>query len=313
VRAVVFNRYGDPEVLEVAVLTDPVPAPGEVRVRVSASTVNPSDVLFRSGAIAQAIEGAPPWIAGQEAAGVVDAAGEGTTFRAGEDVVVYTPFIPTGRGGHAELVVRPEAAVARAPRTATPAEAATLPMNGLTTLRALDLLGLKPGQTLAVTGAAGAVGGYAVELASGAGVRTVAVVAPEDEELVRSLGADIVVPRGERFAEGIRALVPEGVDAAIDAALVDEDLFPAVRDGGTIAAVRGLPPEDVPRGIQVVRVSVRDYYLQQDKLVELVELVDGGRLTLRVAAIFPPERAEDAYRAMEGGGVRGRLIVAFDQ
>jgi NADPH:quinone reductase-like Zn-dependent oxidoreductase len=313
VRAVVFTRYGGPEVLDVAELQDPEPGLGEVRVRAFASTVNPSDVLFRSGAIAPAIEGNPPWIAGQEAAGVVDAAGEGTKFQVGDNVVVYTPFIPTGRGGHAQLVVRPEAAVAQAPRAATFAEAATLPMNGLTTLRALDLLGLKPGETLAVTGAAGAVGGYAVQLAAGAGVRTVAVVAPEDEQLVRDLGADMVVARGERFAEGIRALVPAGVDAAVDAALVGDSLFPAVRDGGTIAAVRGVPPEEVPRGIQVVRVSVRDYYLHQDKLVELVELVNGGRLSLRVAACFPPERAADAYRAMEAGGVRGRLIVAFEQ
>jgi NADPH:quinone reductase-like Zn-dependent oxidoreductase len=200
--------------------------------------------------------------------------------------------------------------VARLPDGASLVEAATLPMNGLTVRRALDLLGLGVGQTLAVTGAAGAVGGYAIELGKIHGLRVIADAAPADEALVRRLGADVVVPRGEAAAAGIRAVEPDGVDAVIDAALMGRGILPAVRDGGQLAAVR---PFEGPseRDITIREVRVADYATNKEALEELGRHAAAGRLTLRVAEELPPERAPDAHRKLEAGGVRGRLVITF--
>ena len=166
-RAVTFSRFGGPEVLEVSELPEPQPGPGEVRIRVAAATVNPTDISFRTGrqlTTAQLKEMGvlPPYIPGMELAGVVDAVGEGTDWHTGDRVMAIVNPRRPGGGAQAELVVVPAASVARVPEGTSLEAAATLPMNGLTVRLALDRLALRPGQTLGVTGAAGAVGGYAV-------------------------------------------------------------------------------------------------------------------------------------------------------
>jgi NADPH:quinone reductase-like Zn-dependent oxidoreductase len=175
---------------------------------------------------------------------------------------------------------------------------------------ALDELDLKPGQTLAVTGAAGAVGGYAIQLAKSEGLWVVADAAPADEQLVRDLGADVIVARGDEFAERVRQVVPEGVDGLVDAALLDQRVVPAVRDGGRIATVRGYRGDE-ERGITFHPVFVRNYAREQAKLDRLRELVEEGRVTLRVAAVLPAEGAAEAHRRLEAGGTRGRLVLEF--
>jgi NADPH:quinone reductase-like Zn-dependent oxidoreductase len=309
-RAVGFSAFGGPEVLDVLELPDPEPGPGEIRVRVAAATVNPADLLLREGLTSANMTASARYVPGLELAGTVDAVGAGADWRVGDSVVVHTTFIPHGRGAMAELVVVHSDCAARMPRVATPVEAATLPMNGLTALRALDVMALPAGATLAVTGAAGAVGGFAVELAAAAGLHVVAVAGASDEELVRALGATAFVARGDDLANRIRAEVRGGVDGAIDAALVGAPLLAAVRDGGQFVAVRPGAPEP-ERGIEVTLISVRDYLRARDKLEGLVQLVDDGHLTLRVAETFPPERAGDAHRKLSAGGVRGRLVVVF--
>jgi NADPH:quinone reductase-like Zn-dependent oxidoreductase len=313
-RAVTFSQFGSPEVVEVRDLPVPVPGPGEVRIRVAAATVNPTDLGFRAGSQSpqQLAEMGvnPPYIPGMELAGVVDAAGEGVDWRAGDRVMaIVTPRRPGG-GAQAEFVVVPAASVARVPEGTSLEAAATLPMNGLTVRRALDLLDLRPGQTLAVTGAAGAVGGYAVELGAHAGLRVIADAAPKDEALVKKFGAAVVVPRGEQAISAIRGVVPGGVDGLIDAAVLDAAVLPAIRDGGRLATVRGFagPTE---RDITIMPVRVAEYLQNQAALEGLARLVEQGALTLRVAETFPPERAADAHRKLAGGGVRGRLVIAF--
>ena len=188
--------------------------------------------------------------------------------------------------------------------------AATLPMNGLTARLALDLLALRPGQTLAVTGAAGAVGGYTIQLARAAGLRVIADAAPADAALVRGLGADVVVERGPQVAARIRDAVPAGVDALVDAAVQGEQVLSAIRDGGQLAAVRTYRGE-TERSIAVVGVLVSDYLHAAGKLAELAGLAADGTLTLRVAAELPAEQAAHAHRLLEAGGVRGRLVLTF--
>jgi NADPH:quinone reductase len=309
-RAVGITQFGGPEVLQIVDRPVPEPGDGEVRIRVAAATVNPTDIALRLGRHG-ALEGLdPPYVPGMELAGTIDAAAAGTGFRPGDRVMaIVSP--QTARGGaQAELVVVPADSVARVPEGVSLTEAATLPMNGLTVRRALDLLGLAPGETLAVTGAAGAVGGYTIQLAKVAGLRVIADAKLEDRELVRGLGADVVVPRGPDVAAAIRREVPGGVAALLDAAVMGEPVLPAIRDGGQLAAVRPFRGE-TERSIKVILVWVGDYLHEQAKLAALAGLVTAGRVTLRVNRTLPADRAAEAHRLLEAGGIRGRLVLTF--
>jgi NADPH:quinone reductase-like Zn-dependent oxidoreductase len=313
VRAITFSRFGGPEVLEVREVPEREPAPGQVRIRVAAATVNPTDIGFRSGRQAAQLGGLqPPYIPGMEMSGVVDAVGQGSQWQVGDRVMaIVVPRRPEG-GAMAGSVVVPSASAAPIPKGASFEAAATLPMNGLTVRMALDLLALKPGDTLAITGAAGAVGGYAIELGVAEGLRVIAVAAEKDEPLLRQLGAEAVVPRGDDAAQRIRSLIPDGVDGLIDAALIGAPILPAIRDGGGLAAVREFEGE-TERGITIHRVGVTGYAENQRALEQLGRLVEEGKLTLRVAETFPPERVAEAHRKLAAGGVRGRLVIVFSQ
>jgi NADPH2:quinone reductase len=311
-KAVGVVSFGGPEALEVVELPDPEAGPGEVRIRVHAATVNPTDTGLRNGArAAQLKDIPPPYVPGMDAAGVLDQIGEGvsTTLRLGDRVMAIV--VPSGsHGAYSELIVVPVESVVRVPAGSSDAQASTLPMNGLTTRMALDELDLQPGQILGVTGAPGAVGGYAIQLAKTEGLRVVADASPSDEQLVRDLGADLVVARGQDFADRVRQAVPEGVDGLIDAALLDQLAVPAVCDGGRIATVRGYRGAE-DRGITFHPVFVRNYAREQVKLDRLRQLAEEGRVTLRVAAVLPADQAPDAHRRLEAGGTRGRLVLEF--
>jgi NADPH:quinone reductase len=311
-RAVGCRQFGGPEVLEVVELPLRELEDGEVRIRVVAATVNPADLLFRAGGLAHDLpDASPPYVAGLELAGVIDGVGENVALSVGATVMAIAAFVPDARGAHAEFVVVPAESVVPLPRETSFVEAATVPMNGLTVRVALDDLGLDAGQTLAVTGAAGAVGGYAVQMAVADGLRVVAIASRADEDLLRGFGAEFVAERGDRAPDLVREVVPGGVDGLIDAALVGQPALAAVRDGGRVVRLRDIAmvPE---RGIEIGRISVRNFRRDQDKLVRLGDLVERGALTARVSETFPPERAADAHRALERGGLRGRPVLVFD-
>ena len=311
-RAVAITAPGGPEVLSVVERDVRDAGPGEVRIAVRSAAVNPTDIGLREHGAGQGLE--PPWIPGMDAAGVVESVGDGVVRVAPGDAVMaaVTPRRPEG-GAQAELIVVPEASVVTAPEGASHAQAATLPMNGLTALLALDLLALAPGQTVAVTGGAGLLASYVIPLAVERGLRVVADAKPQDEALVHGFGAHDVVPRGESFASAVRDAVPDGADGVVDTALLGEAAFPAVRDGGVMAIVRGWPGDApaAPRGIVVRPVWVRTVLERTDWLEGLRERAGDGRLKLRVAAEVPPERAADAHRLMEAGGLRGRAVIVF--
>jgi NADPH2:quinone reductase len=312
VRAVGFSEFGGPEVVALVELSEPQPGPGEVRVRVAAATVNPTDVLLRSGARPGVLTGAPPHVAGLELAGVVDEVGRGAHWQVGDRVVAMTTSVPAGRGAHAELVVTDARSVALAPREVTLAEATTLPMNGMTARLALDRLDLAPGSTLLVTGAAGAVGGFATQLAAADGLTVIAVARGSDEQLVRDFGAQHFVARDEDLASAVRALAPAGVDAAIDAAVIGAALLPTIREGGRLVALRPFEGES-GGAVEVVQIQVRDYLTEQEKLQQLSALVDQGALRLRVARRFAPEEGAAAHRAVESSLRGGGVVIEFDK
>jgi NADPH:quinone reductase-like Zn-dependent oxidoreductase len=246
-----------------------------------------------------------------DVAGVLDEIGPGvdTDLEVGDHVMAIV--VPKGsRGGYSELVVVPAESVARVPAGASDAEASTLPMNGLTARMALDHLDLAPDSVLVVTGAAGAFGGYVVQLAKADGLTVVADAAAADEQLVKALGADVVLPRGDDFADAVRSQFPDGADGAADGALLHEHLAPAVKDGATIVTVRGFK-ESGERGVRFQPIWVREYARSAEKLDRLRQQVEDGQLTLRVAGVLPKEQAAEAHRRLEAGGVRGRLVIAF--
>lgn len=308
-RAVGLFEFGGPEVLNVVTLPEVHAASGEVRIRVAASTVNPTDTYLRKGARAQALRDVPPpYVPGMDIAGVVDEIGSGTRteLRIGDPVMAMVVNFGS-YGGYRESIVLPADAVARMPQGVGFIAAATLPMNGLTARQSLDQLALQPGQTLAVTGAAGCYGGYVVQLAKAQGLRVVADASAADEALVRSLGADVIVPRGDDIAAQIRRACPDGVDGLADGSFQSERALGAVRDGGAFASVRGWRGDE--RGIRFHCTSVRDYNHRADLLDRLRQQVEAGIVTLRVAATYPPADAASAHRRLEARGTRGRLVL----
>lgn len=310
-RAVGFFEFGDPDVLQLMDLPEGLPGPGQVRVRVHAATVNPTDTLLRNGSRAQALQGIqPPHVPGMDVAGVIDAIGAGTTTDlAVGDAVMAMVDNQGSHGGYRESIVLSADAVAPIAEGVSMVQAATLPMNGLTARQTLDELALQAGQTLAVTGGAGCYGGYVIQLAKQAGLRVIADAAPADEALVRSFGADIVVPRGDDIAAQIRKVMPQGVDGLADGSYQCELAIGAVRDGGGFAAVRGWSMQE--RGVVCHVISVRRYNHRADLLRQLRQDVHDGVITLRVAATYAPEQAADAHRRLEAGGTRGRLVIVF--
>ncbi|MFF0401279.1 NADP-dependent oxidoreductase [Streptomyces sp. NPDC005248] len=313
------TRFGGPEALRVFEVPEPHAGPGQVRVRVHAASVNPGDRYLRNGSLGLASL-VPPYVPGMEAAGVLDEIGAGTVtdLRIGDRVMAMTMPTEPGGGAYAQYLALPAQRVTRAPEGTTHAEAATLPMNGLTARRALDLLGLSAGQSVAVTGGAGMVGGLVIQMARAEGITVVADALPADEELVRSLGADLVVLRGPGVARRILDAVPEGVDGLVDTAVIGSSAVAgAVHDGGVIVTLlgegpRALHPAELRRrSLRTYIVFVPDYLDDRARLDRLRSQAEAGELTLRIARVLPAEQAAEAHRLLEAGGIRGRLVLEF--
>jgi NADPH2:quinone reductase len=315
-RAVGFTEFGDPSVLGIVTVPVPAPGAGQVLVKVAAATVNPTDLGFRHGGrpLPPGVE--PPYIPGMDLAGVIEAVDPSVTnWRPGDRVMAAVSPTDPGGGAQAEYRVVGADQLARVPGDWPLTEAATLPMNGLTVRTALDLLALPAGSVLAVTGSAGIVGQYAIQLGRHAGLTVIADAKPDDVALIESFGAHHVVERGAGMAAAVRALYPSGVDAVIDAALLGTAVIGAVRDGGQFLAVRPYqgPAEGdrAERHITVHLVLVGQHLHEGDRLAELADLVSRGVMTLRIAGTLPAAQAAEAHRRLAAGGVRGRLVLTF--
>jgi NADPH:quinone reductase-like Zn-dependent oxidoreductase len=179
-------------------------------------------------------------------------------------------------------------------------------LNALTALQALNALHLQAGQTLLVTGAAGGVGGYAVELGKHYGLTVIANAGDEDEQLVRRMGADHFVRRSADLASAVREIAPAGVDGLVDAAVLGVGAQEAVRNGGMHAHVQAGPRPPHLRGITVEQVFAN---ANRAELVQLTEHAEAGVISTRVADTYPLHEAGTAYRRLTKGGVRGRLVL----
>ncbi|GAA3207123.1 NADP-dependent oxidoreductase [Microbacterium terregens] len=316
-RAIGFEEFGGPEVLHEIDYPDPEPRSDEVRIRVEAATVNSGDTYMRKGQVGS-LGHRPPWVPGMEAAGVVERVGPvaAQRFAVGDPVTAFViPTDPRG-GAYGELAVTSASRVIEVPRGATVAEAATLPMNGITAQLLLDAMDLRPRSIVAVIGAAGAVGGYVVQLAHTSGHTVIADAGESDQELLAGLGADFLVPRGAGVLDAIRLVADGDVDGVALAAAPWLNAASIVHSGGVVATAVGIAESAQlssarRRGVRIVPVRVD---LEPDPaaiLERLRDLTQAGALRLRVAAELPARDASEAHRRLEAGGLRGRQVLRF--
>jgi NADPH:quinone reductase-like Zn-dependent oxidoreductase len=299
-KAVRFQRFGGPEVLEIAELPDPRPGPGQVRIAVRAAGVNASDWKKRRGLMDQEL----PQTMGYEAAGVVDEVGEGVA-----DVAVGDRVFGFCVDGAAQAELAVLSFYAPIPPSLDFPGAAALPAAVETATRALDQLGVAGGGTLLVNGASGGVGSAAVQLAVARGARVIGTASPARHDYLRSLGAEPVA-YGDGLADRVRALAPDGVDLALDVA--GSGVLPELvalaggpRHVVTIADFAGAREHGV-------RFSRGDTGRALHALADIGGLVEAGRFSLPVARTFPLAEVARAHRVGEEGGVRGKLVLVVD-
>jgi NADPH:quinone reductase-like Zn-dependent oxidoreductase len=300
-RAMVIDEWGGPETLHEADVEPPPVGPDFVLIRNRAAGVNPVDTKIREGKLAGAFPSGFPLILGWDAAGVVEQVGPAVTmFRPGDEVFAYCRRHHLQFGTYGELTAVPDAFVAHKPESLSWEEAGALPLAGLTAHQALETLGVRGGESVLVSGGAGGVGHLAVQMAVARGARVLATASPANHDWLRELGAE---PFDYNNGE-----LPTGVDAAIDLFGGEgrEQAFGTLRSGGRLVSTASPPPEkrdDVEIHYVFVRPSGVD-------LRELAELIDDGHLKPHVEEVFPLERAADAHERIEGGHVRGKLVLS---
>ncbi|WP_165803484.1 NADP-dependent oxidoreductase [Mycobacteroides abscessus] len=315
-RAIGFYDFGKPEyVLQVVEVAEPHAGPLQVRIRTVAADIKISETFLPTGEfldfLGPEFPGPDhPVVAGWDLAGIVDEVGSGAEARfAVGDSVIASINGNTGRGAQAEYVVADIVSVVAAPAGITFVEAGSFLTNAITARAMIDALRLSPGETLAVSGGAGTVGGFVIELAKADGYRVVADAKDGDHEFIQRAGADVVVPRSDDFAREI--LKANGhVDGLIDAANIGDTLLAAVDEGRTAVSAR-MQTGEGERGVHWIPVFVGDYNTRTDMLEVLRDQAQSGLLTLRVADIYLPQQAREAYRRLQSGGFRGRLVFAF--
>lgn len=312
-RAIGIMRYGGPEVLEIIDVEEVNAGHEEIRIKNFASTVNPTDIVARSGMIAKFRKDDPvfPSVPGMDVAGIVDQIGEAVSadIKIGDRVMGMV--IPNGNhGAYREQLILNQSAVVLAPKNSSHEEASTLPMNSLTARLSLDLLNLKSGQIIAVTGGPGAYGGYVIQLAKADGLIVIADSSDSDESLLKDLGADIIISREKSFVDQIREHFPDGVDGLADGALLNEKAIDAVKDGGSFTSIRGFKGSP-QRDIKFSSTWVTAYNCNYEKLDKIRQQVEDGLVTLRVADTVDPKNAAEAHKRLEGGGTRGRMVIKW--
>jgi NADPH:quinone reductase len=297
------SAFGGPEVLRLAERPDPVPAAGEVVVRIRAANVNPTDLSVRSGqARARMPDLQPPIVPGWDLAGEVTAVGgEVTGYRPGDRVLGMIPFgrIDGRVGAYAQAAAVDPAWLAPISEAVDHVVAATLPLNALTARQALDLIAAPPGATLLITGASGAVGGFATQLAIREGYRVLAQASYDDEDWVASLGATEVLPRSTDLA----TIGP--VDGVLDAVPLGPESTATLRAGG-IAVFTRPPGAEPPRDIRFETVLVQS---DAEQLRALAADLEGGRLRTRIADVLTLDQAARAHELNEAGGLRGKVVL----
>jgi NADPH:quinone reductase-like Zn-dependent oxidoreductase len=312
-----LTQYGGPDALGVVELPEPHAKTGEVRVKVTSAGINPVDVMVRDGSLKALFQAfTPPYVPGMDLAGIIDEIGDEESasllgLHVGDAVLGVVDNIGS-YGAYSEYVCLPIASVALKPSTMSFPQAGSFLMNALTAQTALDALPLSTASTLLVTGAAGAVGANTVVLAHTQGVRVIAVASQSDETFVRDLGAEYFVARGDAVNDQILGTLPDGVDAIIDTANLQNGILPSLGENGSIAVLRPWAAS-VSEGIHIVHVNVRERLGNHAAIEQLIQMAADGLLPLRVAGIYPASQVVAAHQRFDAGGLRGRLVLDFEE
>lgn len=296
-RALQFRSYGGPEVLEVAEAPDVHPGPGQVRIEVRASAVNPLDWKIRSGFMAGGAVLDGPGYLGFEAAGVIDEVGEGVT-----EVAVGDDVFGLGSGTNADLAILE--VYAKKPASVDWAVAAAAGVSTETAIRGLDLVGVTKGGSLFVDGGAGGVGAVVVQVALARGATVIASASAANHDYLREIGATPVL-YGEGLVERVRAVAPDGVDAVFDVAGKSPlaDLISLVPKPSQVVTIAQFNLGET--GVQLT--TGRSPNAAQ-ALAEAASLLEQNKLVIKVQT-FPLDRAAEAHEISQHGHVRGKLVL----
>jgi NADPH:quinone reductase-like Zn-dependent oxidoreductase len=306
-RVVAITAFGGPEQLTPMEMPIPNPGPDVVLIRVNAAGVGLWDVKVRRGQVGGRLF---PLVLGWESAGTIAQVGTSVTgFAAGDAVYGYVPQV----GHYAEYVAAPASLVARRPTSIDATHAAALPVNGLTAHQAItEDLGLRTGETVLITAAAGGTGTLAVQIATSLGAYVIATASARNHQYLRELGAQEVIDYTTTdFAQALRAAHPAGVDAVLDCIGGDTTRrsLDALRDGGRLAHLTEAPDLPLSRGITACPVYGRP---DAQRLAVLVQLVDAGRLSVQLDRSLPLQEARQAHELLEAGHVRGKIVLTVD-
>lgn len=297
-KAVQFSEYGGPEVLKVAEIDEPHAGAGQVRIAVRAAGVNPADWKRRSGLFRDFMPLEFPFTVGFEAAGVVDEVGDGVS-----DVSVGDAVFGLGTGATAERAVLKS--WARKPDDMPFEVAGGLPVAVETATRSLDMVGVKPGETLLVSGAAGGVGSVAVQIARHRGITVIGTASAPKHDYLRELGA-IPTTYGPGLAGRVRELAPQGVDRVLDIAGsgVLPELVDIVGDPSRVLSI-----SDFTASEHGVQFSPTPQKHPERALAEAARLYSEGAFRLRVEKTFPLAETGKAQALSAEGHATGKLVI----
>ena len=304
-RAVRHHEYGEAALLRYEQAPAPVAGPGQVLLRVAGTAFNPVDTAIRAGYLRSAFPLRFPHVPGLDMSGTVLELGEGVAdLQVGDDVVGFLPMDQDGAA--AELALAPADVLAAAPSSLPLHEAAALPSSALSAYQSLfELADLQPGARILITGAGGAVGGYAVQLATAAGAHVIALASPRSMDAVRRHGAAEVV---DRTATPVAEAVREPVDVVLNLAPLPDPsgLLSVVAPGGVLVTSVPPAPDAGDSGVRTVALFVRS---DPKQLALLVEQVDAGRLTVDVAETLPLRDLPSVHARSEAGELHGKVVL----
>jgi NADPH2:quinone reductase len=307
-RAVVAEAFGPAEVLHLVDVDTPEPESSQVLVVVEATAVNQVDIATRMGLLHDAgLHGSPPVRFGWDVCGRVDAVGTDVRrVRVGQRVIGLSDRLSATSKTHAEAVVLDEDAVSAVPNDLDPDVCATLPLAGLTAMQALDQLNLSPGQSVLVTGAGGAVGSLAVQLACLNGLNVIGSGRASDEDLVRGFGADVFIEAGPGVSDAVREITSSGVDGALDTAGLINLSLDAVRSGGSHVSLAVL---DRPAPLRRVRSESIAVAASWKQLTVLASLAHTGNIRVSIAKVLELEDVQKSHELVAAGGLHGRVVL----
>jgi NADPH:quinone reductase-like Zn-dependent oxidoreductase len=314
-RAFALDAFG--EAGSVHDVPDPEAGEGQVRIRVAAAGLNPFDTWVLQGALKDDMEHRFPLIPAMDASGTVDAVGPGVTgFAVGDEVFGSVGKRGMGEGTLAELTTMSTSTIARRPASLDHADAAAIPIAGVTALNMLDAVPLAEGHVVVVIGATGGVGSYLVQITTARGARVVAINSAANAEYARSLGvADVIAYDDTDVVEAVRSRYPDGIDGVADLHRDRElvaRLAESVRDGGFVVSATGGVDVDslAKRDITAVNASGR---VATEALETVATMLEQKEIVSPAIRTFPLGESDDAFALVGSGHVRGKVLVTPGQ